>query len=845
MAALENSNAAEKIEKEEPKQKSKDSHLIDSSKLSTESIRRLNKKEVTVKDLVAERRQLKKDAEDNLKSIRKDSPKLISDKEHMDLLHELDETEDPELTKNLLEKIKRLPEEKEREAALEKNKEKVLDFESPQIQEKVKELQSIMKDPDTMKWIGTAQVPEFQKWAEAQLKKNPSIATAEKIIDDLKTHSREGLPPRKEFFERTLSPTLKKYNLQLKETPFFEKEGLSERKDGMKMAQKIERKLDGMKNVGLYSVQSIETIMKDLLKQDSLPKMEAYSLRVEKVMEKESSNYTNQNSSMFEEKQTLHEKQYRKMSTKSRDIYLNEYYKHTDLKSREKDVQNWKKLIEHEAKLSQDLADLYKDDKKGFEKAMKNFELLDFMSKEKALDEHKRLVENNDKETLHKSQDIVNKSLTAIDEARQDKTIGDTTSRRYKEKFVKGDLYTDKDTKKIDIKKLETMHKDLTSEKAVSQKEKRNLKAYEVEKVRFTELHKKFKKDNPDISEEELKRIQEKYDEGTWKQRAKSFEKLKELAQEKQQERKEKEKIEKETGITDKELREAKEKAPERGALIVYVNDCLAEDTPESIGDAYKMLHLYHIANPDKTENDATFLYLEETVARRKREILIKTKSDEGSKEMEEAVKRVASSGDKKEKIEEQAIEEINIEQTKLSEDRHKTLKAQDRARKESLKDSSEEEREIIEDYYELTPKVDSGKDHILGSKGDKKAEEMVEINLDKKVKMTREDMQSQREKIKQHQTRMYQKEGFTHVKITDQSGKEIDSREATRKQEEQKERQDEEILEEASNVVQMKRKASPVGRKSFVSEAEKLAGIREARRIREEEKKETPKKAA
>ena len=71
----------------------------------------------------------------------------------------------------------------------------------------------------------------------------------------------------------------------------------------------------------------------------------------------------------------------RKMSEKSKRHILTDY-KEYDIQTRTESVIHWERLVENEADLARDLAEIYGDNKEGFASAMGSFEELDFIEKQ-------------------------------------------------------------------------------------------------------------------------------------------------------------------------------------------------------------------------------------------------------------------------------------------------------------------------------------------------------------------------------------------------------------------------------------------------------------------------------
>lgn len=811
--------------------------------LSHETIRQIESGIKTINEVERDQKHLKQEIEKELLQIQKTNPKLMEEKEYSAFLKETEEKKDPEERKKILERVKRFPEEK----AEKKRKEN----EKPNekfIKEKKDDLSKLFASPETAKWLGTKEIKQWESWATEAVDKAQTIKAVEDTIKKMHENRTNGINPRKEYFENTLNPMLKKYGLTLNDTPYLKTEGLSERKASMELTLRTEKKLEGMKNAGLYSIKAVREIMSELLKSDNLSKQKETVDKIEQITAKEAQSYTNINSSIFDETMVINDMTIRKMSKKSKKLAL-DAYKDFGLKQRAEAVINWQKFIDDEAKLTKDLGAIYKNDRKGFKNALKIFELLDFTEKEKFIETQKILVAEQDKETIRKGQEIVFKAVSAIDTAKEKKDISNITAKKFKALFLDPKIFIDPKTgkidprmKKINLDKLQKGLDQLTSEKPVFEATNRNLKAYEIERENFAKMHEKLKKDNPEISLEELKNWTERYDGETFSNRKKVFQDLIKEINDRKKKKSEQKKVEKETGITEKEKKETKEKTPERSELIVFVNDCLAENTEDSIKEAYKALHLYKLANEEKAENDPTFLYLEETVARRKREMITTAnKNKKKSVKITDAVERVTDSQTFKEKIDESNIREINTEQTRKNQRRHhEKVSAKDRALEESKDQAgnNEEKKKVIEEYYELTDK-----EHILKTEDRETGKKMTDIKFNN-VKMTREQIEKNKREIRGKKERITKNKGFKDVRIMDEKGKELKAEEAKAREDKLQEKLDNQIVEEAEKIAGTRRKVEKP-EDSFSNVQDRIAMMREARRLRQEKKEEMLKKAA
>lgn len=803
-------------------------------KLSSVQGKMLDEGKLDIHEIVRQNEEAQRKAKDELKEMRKDNK--VVDKEQMDLLRRLKEAEkDPEETKRILEEIEKLKRKKERQEMTAEEESKELDFKDKKIQDYVKRIQDLFKEPDVIKFIGTKQLKPFEAWFIEEIKKKPSVKTAKDLINRLH-NDRTGIKPRKEFFERGLDPLLKKYGVVLEDSPYLKAEGLSERKEYVALIEKAEKKLEGMKNVGLYSQKAITEIVTGMLKTQSLSDQKDMAKKVEEVTAKEAESYTNQESSIFDRKTvTVHGKTYKAMSKKSKELFLADY-RNYDLKTREKLITNWEKLIDYEGKLIEELGEVYKKDPEGFKKAMATFELMSFQEKEKALKDHRILVENNDKETLHKSQEIIVKALQAIEDARTKKVLSDTTAKKFRALFTNKETYTDPKTGKIDLKKLMKMHEKLTNKNPETSRENRNISAYRSQKDGFQKMLDKAEKDFPELKGVDAKKWQEKFNEGTYSERIKTFQDLIALMNKKRSEKAAQEKNLKASGI---ERKEATEKVLSRSELIVRVTETRAMLKDPNISEgikvkeitkAFQALCAYGVAHPNCFVEDPAIGQLFEDINNAKNALGLnkqasKTEEEKAEQEQEDVVKQVMSEETTKDKVTRLNIQRINIKETQRSQRKHQQISAKDRSKTEAMQRTSNDQKaqEIIKDYYELTDKK-HGLQKDQETAGKETGSEFVEVKFqEQETPMTKEQLQVQKRRLLKHRDKMIKKEGFTHVQITDQSGKELEAKEALVRQKEKEDKLDEKISEVAEKNLRTRR-SSTEKEDSFASINTKLA---------------------
>jgi len=412
-----------------------------------------------------------------------------------------------------------------------------LGLEHPIIEKAMEKIEKRIKNPDVKKWIGSGQVEPFIKWMQHEMKQKPSLQNAKKIAFELENHSSNGLKPRKEYFKTTLKPFLDKHKIGLHDAPYLEKEGFTERKGIMKHLQAADTAMDQLRKTGIYSQKSQQKIMKSILEKTNSNQIKSETDKLLSVARNEAKQYTDiHNSVLTQETITVHGKPRQAMSKTSVKIFLADYAEY-DLQTRHSTILNWKKIAENEGKLIEELGDVYKDDPEGFEEAFSTFELMDYMQKKKAIESHKHLVKNNEKATLRKSVEQQREALAEVEKHRSQKILSTKTAKEFRTWVLDTKAYTN-EKGNIDLEKQQSRYDQMTSETPVFDEKNRNLKAYEVRRIKFyKEFFEPFKKDHPNVPQEQFKKWETEYDEGSYSERKALYKQLKEERQNYDQEK--------------------------------------------------------------------------------------------------------------------------------------------------------------------------------------------------------------------------------------------------------------------------------------------------------------------
>jgi hypothetical protein len=808
-------NAAEDDGSEVQKPQSSEESMIRKD-LTPDEIKRLDNKQVDIHQLASERRNFREQADRELNqmviSTQTRGP-LINLKEYGDFNRELDKTKSPQRTKDILERIRKMAQDKERDknTAAAENEEQ--DPENPELLKLQAQFNKICEDNKHL--IGSKQLEGFKAWFEQERQKTPTIAHLKEQIKRLEGKDitdKNGLAPRREEYN-ALEKLFKRFDLgKPTDNAYLEREGLSERTQFRKNADKMLEHLEHRKDLGFYSPEAIKALMQETLKANTPEAQNKLMNSAESIARKESTSFTH-----LESKMNVSGKSILKMSQSSKKLYM-DYYKNTGLKERGELVDQWKELVDNEAELATQLQGIYKDDVKGLHLALEKFQTLNFMQKQGELKRQKELVKTStDKDTLHKKL-LLDAADAKINEAMGEKVISKKTAEKYQKLFKDPNNYKNPDTKKPgDVHALEKMYDVLKSPVPQEGRENRNLAAY-------SKRRNEFKKDlvalqllKPKMKGEEIDKKQDKYDKEGWSKRTLTHKALKEeIAKEKLKA----EKIRAKEGNADidkadkKETKETPlEKSKVEAAAILH----MSEDNPRA---ALKLLMLYDEKNPD----DKQILFMIEMAAKQMRELGSKNKGEtKFEKQIEEELVESSKGEVVKRDLEEAQVVHLNIEGAKQSEERHEKKKmGQERAKDESMTRASGDsiEAELTEAYYEQTDDK-----HILNKQGT--GEEMTKIKLDT-VRFTDEQRHAAKLKTYRNQDRLTHKEGLLS-QFSDRTGRILTAVEAKTLHEKKLDQITDTLAERAKARVETKAAgASPI--KGILDMQQTIAAKRKAR---------------
>lgn len=781
---------------------------LNDKKLSEKEIKDLREERTTIPQLVAERMRLKSQADSELKELTRGSTSkapVLDTREAMDLQRELDNTDSPEVTQKILDKLRDLPRLKEEKAQQDKDDLKELPPSDPKMVELKKQFDKLCDDNHEL--IGEGQVDGFKAWFAEEMRKNPTPANLKEQIKKLEgkdIEDKNGLAPRRKEYAK-LNDIFKKYGLSSpQDNSFIKKEGLSERQDFRKKAEALEEHFAKQKDTGFYSPEKIKEMMKENLK-DGTPEKIADNLKMAtEVARKESEGFTHLNSQITVGGVTIH-----KMSEESKKQYL-DYYRTLSLKDRkEKGVDQWEAMVNNEGALAkhsdkfsnvyadhgvQALDQIYKDNPDALRLAVQSFEHLDFMQKVDALKKHATLVKvaKNKEEMEH---DLTLQAISGkLDKATSDKNISSKTRDRYLQFFKDENNFKNPDTKiPGDMKEFKKAY-DIFISPTPDEKHK-NLAAYEARRKSFSKDLKHLQEINPAISEEDIKKWQDKYDAEGWTKREQIHkqELLPKISKE-NEDRKKRIGLEEKAGMKEKDKKEKGKEAAGLAETITAVTELMANDQG---AEAMKKLLEFNENTPDNPKilfwMQTVANYMKEFGSGKKREATLE-------KELEHELDKVASE-DKgvQDELLEQQIKTLNMEGVKQSEQRHnKTVSGQERARKESMERVQGRglEADLTADAYKQL-----GKDFQVDKEG--KAKKIEEIQFkDNNLKMQEQDRFRMKRETFKEQTRLDKKEGmFTAMK--DKQGNVIAHEIAAKLQQDELQKLEKEMADKAQKKVE------------------------------------------
>lgn len=357
---------------------------------------------------------------------------------------------------------------------------------------------------DNKEYFNESETQQYQKKATLEPKK-----AIEELNSELK--SRKTAEKRLLQFcsKYQSSPTIK--NSKFQKMSFDEKEKFFE-----KLQQLEKHFVDEYKKSELLSEKRVQLSMKTAIQEYDIQDIENLIAKTKKLFTKENSNkdifdeYSKENNLPF---------RVRKMSEASKNFYL-EYYKDEDFELREKLINDWEIIVNHEDSLLKKFMEIFKNYPKKLSNKLQHFQDLDFQKKEKFIEnaeitypsiktkkktekpnekEKKTTVENNNikEDSEKKTRAILEKESIdfALDSLKNEKPEDGLKSLlKFKRKFgnsAKINFHIKMILKYIEELEIEEKDEDEEEEKKLKQEKEKQMELSITEKVRdiFAGIH--------------------------------------------------------------------------------------------------------------------------------------------------------------------------------------------------------------------------------------------------------------------------------------------------------------------------------------------------------------------
>lgn len=728
---------AEKFEEEDQKpeqqedqeQQQKKPHLQvvpnkETKHLSEEDRKSMDKGSKGLREVLAESDKIKDQAEDLLGLAQKEQK--ISDKEASDFKKQLVLNQNKESREQILGDIQN------RIASVgktDRNRHEELAKQDPERVHLRQTYEALLKKHEHL--LGKKQSDEYMKWFDQQPQ------TIENLEKQTVAFLQSEVPPRREVFDE-LKKTLGKYGVNNPlDIPYIAQEGLSERTkflNNIKEAELHFQQYGGLKEQ-LYSQEAENAMMAKLCRAENPQEQEHEMQRMEFLENAENEGFMNLKATVSSEK----------ISQKSMDGFLTHLQSLDTIDKRFENLGKWEGFIEDEAALKGKLKEVFDAEPKneeGFDLAYRTFKDLDYVGKEKFIEEQKQ------KRTKEKDTEKENKELSitafkhACGQAKIKGTISEKTEKNYHE-------WIDKNAKDKPYKEVKEFLDILTSE--TPQEKYKNLRAYEERRKKYQEDVKRLHDISPQLSEKELKKWEDEYDELGWEKRENKHDDLKKEIQ-KSLDSRTKERFGK---LDNKTLKETKESSEKEKSLAEKNKETAMEAIRslmklKAYGTAMKRCASLLRDNPDDKPIQELFDEIADhadsaaiTPDMDKEEELNKRYSKVAEKELIENTEM---------KEESNALQAENIAFNLMKEniDRHdRTPSAKDRTKKEVLQETRADQdlNTLAEEYMD-----DSGREKVLDKKT-LKSRDSITIDVDRPK--TRLEEQGFRKKVQKEQDKM------------------------------------------------------------------------------------------
>ena len=784
-------------------------------KLSNAEYNAVKDGRTTTEELAAQRNQLANDTERQMNNmIAEDHLSPVMEAEIKDKLAAATSPEKVRLVQAELAELKEKAKEEDPEApellALQDKFEKICD--------------------KNVKYIGTKELQGFKEWMKQERKKKPTIAHLEEQVKRLsgEIQDKNGLAPRKKFFNENLAPMYKKYGMPSPlDSDYIAREGLSERKEYLANAEELEKHLDQVRKLGLYSEKTVRTEMQTMLTAKSPHEQRQTIDFAKKCAKVEQENFTHLSTYT-----NIGPHRFQAMSDRSRDFLLADHRDQAIDEGRMQRAQMWPGGIKWLQGLAKEMEEILENHPEMLDKAAATFQNLSDDGKMKMVAEYKTLTKNQEKNEEIEAPTYFKTAINEIDQTEKRGYICSKTAERFRENFVE-DKFKDKSTGRFKVDVLGQKVQDLTKAAPVTTQNKRNLAAYMQAHKDFEGSLKQLRKVNPEASDDEIKKWQEEYENMTWDKKKKHQQKLNAQINDL---RKEKEVVE---NVPEANQKPASIESINNGFDWHKLNEM---ELKEEFDEALQMLGQEYaniLANPDqhsdfhRTQVLAKITYFETMRKAKLERDGASTINPESAKEIVSDMEDVLDDDAQvKRVVRDQQTTTVGIELVEQSQRRHAgKVDAKSRAAKETMQHTPDGSTEAELKQAFIDQSNDQGDNVVLDEEGTGK--DVTTISLDGFAGMTKEYGDDLRQKVYQERGKAATQKGEASFELEDYNSgqKTIDAEKAKKLQEGE--------LEEATDML-----VDKVDNKGFDLN-ERITARREARRLIDERRNEKMDSAA
>jgi hypothetical protein len=424
---------------------------------------------------------------------------------------------------------------------------------NPQIQNLYNKVLESLEHRDVSKWLGSKQVDNFKEWYQSQFSNINSEEDAKMLLEKLHKDP-QGIDARKNYYEKQLQPKLKHYGVNIEDTKYFREEGKSEREAAMTEVTKLEATLEEGSKSDLYIGAAQRKMVQNLLKSGNIKEMREMNRMAEQVQKLESQTY---GKNILDKKITINGIEINALSFNDRQTISQSHKNNDNLEFRKSSLEGLPGLIKKAEKQLRELEEIYKDEPKKLDKAVKEASEVDYFNRQKFINKHRITQAESKNRVEEETRSIEHKSIAAINKARSDHTISAKTATHFHEYTKNHDNFKDEKTGELSLANYLEYYTSLTSDTPTFEREDRNLMAYAVRRNNFREKLKDLQKTDPEFDQANYKNRLDSYDNKTYSERKVDYLQLKEdiveakeKARNKDDEAKDKKKLESDTATS-------------------------------------------------------------------------------------------------------------------------------------------------------------------------------------------------------------------------------------------------------------------------------------------------------